>query len=79
MHQLVQIVGALLILSGFVLSQLGVLDPRSARYLIVNLVGSTVLAVDAYGEGQWGFVLLEAVWAVVSATCLVQLARVGAP
>jgi hypothetical protein len=74
-HQLVQIVGALLILSGFVLAQFGVLDPRSVSYLIVNLVGSAVLTVDAFREAQWGFVLLEAVWAIVSAFGLVQLAR----
>jgi hypothetical protein len=60
-HQLVQISGALLILSGFVLAQLGVLDPRSLWYLVVNLVGSAVLTVDAFREAQWGFVLLELV------------------
>jgi hypothetical protein len=72
-HQLVQIAGALLILSGFVLAQFGVLDPRSLLYLVVNLVGSAVLTVDAFHEAQWGFVLLELVWAIVSAVGLVQL------
>ena len=75
MHQLVQITGALLILSGFVLAQFGVLDPRSFWYLVVNFVGSAVLTVDAYREAQWGFLLLELVWAIVSAFGLVQLAR----
>jgi hypothetical protein len=73
-HQLVQIAGALLILSGFVLAQFGVLDPRSFWYLLVNFVGSAVLTVDAYREAQWGFLLLELVWAIVSAVGLVQLA-----
>ena len=67
MHQLVQIAGALLVLSGFVLAQFWVLDPRSPWYLVVNLVGSAVLTVDALREAQWGFVLLELVWAIVSA------------
>ena len=75
MHQLVQIAGALLILSGFVLAQFAVLDPRSYWYLLVNFVGSAVLTVDAYREAQWGFLLLELVWAIVSAFGLVQLAR----
>ena len=72
MHQLVQMAGALLILSGFVLAQFGVLDPRSLRYLVVNLVGSSVLTVDAFREAQWGFFLLELVWAIVSAVGLAQ-------
>ena len=75
MHHLVQITGALLILSGFVLAQFAVLDPRSFWYLVVNFVGSAVLTVDAYREAQWGFLLLELVWAIVSAFGLVQLAR----
>ena len=75
MSQLVQIAGALLILTGFVLAQFGVLDPRSFWYLVVNVVGSAVLTVDAYREAQWGFFMLELVWAIVSAFGLVQLAR----
>jgi hypothetical protein len=75
MHQLVQILGALLILTGFVLAQFRVLDPQSLWYLLVNLVGSAVLTVDAWREAQIGFFLLEFVWAVVSAFGLVQLVR----
>jgi len=74
-HQLIQIAGALLILAGFVLAQFRVLDPQSFRYLAVNLVGSAILTVDAWREAQWGFFLLELVWAIVSAFGLVQLAR----
>lgn len=75
MHQLVQVIGALLILSGFVLAQFRVLDPQSLWYLVVNLVGSAILTVDAWREDQWGFFLLELVWAIVSAWGLTQLAR----
>ena len=67
MAQLVQILGALAILLGFALAQFGRLDVRSTSYLTLNLVGSAVLAVLAYHERQWGFLLLEGVWAVVSA------------
>ncbi|HET8812151.1 MAG TPA: hypothetical protein VFM67_06115 [Gaiella sp.] len=75
MHQLIQVLGALLILAGFVLAQFRVLDPQSFWYLLVNLVGSAVLTVDAWREAQIGFFLLEFVWAIVSAFGLVQLAR----
>jgi hypothetical protein len=74
-HQVVQIVGALLILAGFVAAQFRMLDPQSRSYLVVNLVGSTILTVDAWRERQWGFFLLELVWAFVSAWGLVQVAR----
>jgi membrane-bound ClpP family serine protease len=73
--QAVQIVGALLILVAFAGVQFGRVDPRSLLYLLLNLVGSLVLFVLAYAGSQWGFVLLEGVWALVSAHGLVQIAR----
>lgn len=73
MTQLVQIVGSLLVLAGFALAQAGVLDQKSRRYLLLNVIGSAVLAADAMIERQWGFLLLEGVWAVVSAVSLVAL------
>jgi len=78
-HQLVQIAGALLILSGFVLAQVRVLDPQSLWYLVVNLAGSVILTIDAWREAQWGFLLLELVWAIVSAWGLIRLARGRSP
>ena len=75
MSQLVQIVGSLLVLAGFALAQRGVLDQKSRRYLIVNLVGSALLAGDAIVEAQWGFLLLEGVWALVSLVSLIAVLR----
>ena len=74
MEQLVQIVGALLVLVGFTLAQLGRVDHHSSAYLIVNLVGSTMLAVDAVIGRQYGFLVLEGVWALVSAWGLIRTA-----
>lgn len=68
----VQIGGSLLILAPFVLAQLGRLTPVSVAYLILNLVGSVVLAVDAALGHQWGFLLLEGVWAAVSTLSLIR-------
>ena len=74
MDQAIQIVGALLIVAAYVLAQFNILSQHSLMYLAANLVGSLVLAVLAYIESQWGFLLLEVVWAIVSAIGLVRLA-----
>jgi hypothetical protein len=75
MDQVLQIIGALAILLAFGLSQFGVLRQRSYPYLLLNLVGAILLGVLAYAAQQWGFVLLETVWAIVSAWGLGQLVR----
>jgi hypothetical protein len=76
-EQLIQIVGALLVLVGFMAAQFGRVDHQSRVYLTVNLVGSVILAVDAVIGHQFGFLLLEGVWALVSAWGLA--GRLAAP
>ncbi len=72
MDQVIQIAAALLILAAFVAAQAGLLSTRSMPYLVLNLLGSAVLAVLAWVEAQWGFLLLEAAWALVSAWALLR-------
>jgi hypothetical protein len=64
--QIVQIIGAVLILAGFLLTQGKLLYADSALYLILNLTGAAILAVLAFQAQRWGFVLLEGVWALVA-------------
>jgi hypothetical protein len=71
MSQVVQIVGAIAILAAFVAAQVGVFDVRSWTYLWLNLVGALVLGIAAWHERQYGFLLLEVVWTLVSAWGLV--------
>jgi hypothetical protein len=75
MEQVVQVAGSLLVLAAFALAQWGLLDQKSLAYLVLNTVGSAVLAVMALRGHQWGFLLLEGVWAIVSAVSLGQVLR----
>ena len=67
MDQVIQIVGTLLILFAFGAVQFERMETTSRTYLALNLAGSAILAVLAIASSQWGFVLLESVWALVSA------------
>lgn len=67
MSALLQVTGALSVLAAFIGVQLGLLRPSSGPSLLLNLGGSTLLAVLALLDEQWGFLLLEACWAAVSA------------
>lgn len=70
-----ELVGAVLILAGFTLAQLRLLDQHSLVYLVLNLIGSFVLAVIALVDERWGFLLLEGVWSIVSAISLANVLR----
>ena len=74
-EQLVQLGGAIAILAAFLAAQLRALNTDDWTYLTLNLVGSAVLAVVAGLDRDWGFLLLETVWAIASAWGLVTKVR----
>jgi hypothetical protein len=75
---IIQIIGSLAVLAGFALAQWGVLNQKSIAYLLVNAIGSGLLAADAVIEQQWGFLLLEGSWSVISVIGLFRFAHTAA-
>lgn len=71
MDDLLQVVGALLVLAGFVLTQTGRLSERAWSYLLLNLIGSGILALLAFGDRRLGFLLLEGAWFAVTLVAIV--------
>src|SRR3712207_6907056 len=64
--QFVSVLGSLLVLVAYVATQFGYLSAKGLAYACANIVGSGILAVIAALEAQWGFLLFEGAWAVVS-------------
>lgn len=70
-----QFVGAIATLIPFVLMRLNRLERRDFSYLILNFIGAALLTADAWRGSQWGFVILQTVWALVTAWGLAQRLR----
>ena len=68
-----QLIGAALILTAFLGGQYRGWSPSSVGYLVLNLLGAGLLTVVALLGRDWGFLLLEGVWAVTSAVSLVRV------
>jgi hypothetical protein len=75
MNQAVQLIGAILILIPFAGAQLKRMDVASVPYQLMNLVGSAMLTATAAMNAQYGFILLEGTWAVMSLVGLARLKR----
>ena len=67
MGQAVQLLGALLIVGAYVAYTKGRLRLDSVQFLGLNMVGAGILAVIAFLDDLYGFLLLEFVWTWVSA------------
>lgn len=73
--QLISLLGAALILAAFAANVFEKLNNQSAAYHWLNLVGAGCLTYTAIVGRQWGFILLEGVWTLVSVYGLVRLLR----
>jgi len=74
MYDVVQIAGSLLILAAFMAALGGRMQQSSYLYLVINAVGSGALTATAVVSHEWGFILLEGVWALVSLSSIVRKA-----
>ena len=79
MVQVVSVLGALAILAAYAANQFRLIGPSNLSYTVLNFLGAGVLTVIAVIESQWGFLLLEGVWTLVSLFALVTLVRGGRP
>jgi hypothetical protein len=79
MLQVVSVLGALAILAAYAANQFRLIGPSNLSYSAPNFVGSAVLTVIAVVEVQWGFILLEGVWAIVSLWGMITVLRGGEP
>jgi hypothetical protein len=73
--QIVSVLGALAILLAYAANQFRLIGPMNLSYALLNFAGSLVLAVVAVFEVQWGFILLEVVWALVSLWGIITILR----
>jgi hypothetical protein len=73
--QIISVLGALAILLAYAANQFRLVGPMNLSYALLNFVGSLVLAVVAVIEVQWGFILLEVVWALVSLWGIITILR----
>ena len=78
MDQVIQVIGALMILVAYAAAQTGRWSTDALVYLWLNEIGSVILAVLAAASENWGFLLLEGVWAIVTAWSLIKLRRAPA-
>ena len=79
MDQVIQVIGALMVLASYAAAQTGRWSTDDPVYLWLNMIGSTILAVLAAISSNWGFLLLEGVWAIVTAKSLLKRRRKAPP
>jgi hypothetical protein len=64
--QIVSIIGAFFILIAFMGNQFGWMSAQAIGYQVLNLVGALLLTATATIGHQYGFIVLEGTWSVVS-------------
>jgi hypothetical protein len=74
-YQALSIVGAALILAGYIGLQRGRLTSNDRSFAVLNFVGSALLTWVAVVDWRVGFIILEAAWALLSVPGMVRQRR----
>jgi hypothetical protein len=64
--QLVSVAGALVVLFAYWMQQQERWKSDNRWYLMCNALGTLVLTVVAWIGSQWGFLLIEGIWSLLS-------------
>ena len=65
-HQIISMVGAFLVLAGYVSLQRGWLDREHRSFSALNFFGAALLTWVAIVDWRIGFIVLEGAWALLS-------------
>ncbi|ABF43213.1 conserved hypothetical protein [Candidatus Koribacter versatilis Ellin345] len=68
-------VGAMMILVAYGGQQMKRMDPRSAAYNLLNIIGSGILCYSAFRPFNLGFVVLEGTWVLISVYAMMRNRR----
>lgn len=77
LYQGLSVLGSIGILAAFGASQFKLIRPTSFSYLALNVIASGLLGFVAFVERQWGFLLLEGAWSLISLVMLIRLVARG--
>ena len=72
--QIASLVGAALILAAFAGNTMGKLTSGSVSYQLLNAIGAGLLTASAVVSRNWGFIILEGTWTLISVGALVKMA-----
>jgi hypothetical protein len=69
-YQVISFIGAVLILAAYMALQLNRLSAETMTFQLLNLFGGVFLCITAVALRQYGFILVEGLWAILSAAGL---------